>query len=202
MIKFETKDGYERIAFAEVLVPDTPNVYGDFHTKESVRQFAYGFMINGFDIDLDHDNVSVTAGVRIIESFIAGENDSRGFTEGAWVVGIHVLDDDIWNDILTGELNGFSYQALVSTLDVTVDVDSRKQVIGETYPDIDDGHTHQFWVVLDDNGRVLTGGTTSDHGHSHTISKHTYTDDDDAGTHLHRYDVVRAEQEMIANEAA
>lgn len=200
MIKFETRDGYERVAFAEVLLPDTPNVYGDFHTKESVRQFAYGFMINGFGIDLNHDNVDVSSGVRIIESFIAEESDTR-FTTGAWVIGVHVLDDQIWADILSGELNGFSYEALVSTLQVNIELEKSKQVYGITFPDPDDGHTHNFWVVLDENGRVMTGGTTASNGHNHTISQATYTDEDDAGTHRHRYAILRAIEEMV-NEAA
>ena len=71
-------------------------------------------MINGFGIDVNHQNDDVSAGVKIVENFIARADDPD-FVEGAWVIGVHVLDDDIWNDILSGELNGFSYEALKNT---------------------------------------------------------------------------------------
>lgn len=180
------EEGYERLAFAEVLIPNTINVFGDFHSVESVRQFAYGFMINGFGIDRDHDEINVAQKVRIVESFIAREGDPV-FVPGAWVVGVHILDDDIWNDVLSGELNGFSYQALVSVLPVEVVVPGIRDFTGETLPDPDDGHVHGFYVRLDQNGRVILGGTTVSDGHDHTIRSHTFTDYDDAETHRHRY---------------
>lgn len=203
MIKFEPREGYERLAFGEVLVPDTPNVYGDFHTKESVRQFAYGFMINGFGIDKNHDHSDQTGGVRIIESFLAQPDDPRGFTEGSWVVGIYVLDDQLWDDILTGEINGYSYEALVSSLGVIAEVESIREVYGETFPGVDDGHTHKFWVRLDVNGRVIAGGTLPDStGHEHVIAKTTYTNFDDAETHRHRFDILKSIEVMNEQAAA
>lgn len=193
-IKFKPKQGeHERIAFGEVLIPDSPNVYGDLHTPENIRQFAYGFMINGFGLDVDHDNISVTAGVKIVESFIAREGDQT-FVVGAWVVGILVLDDEIWEDILSGELNGFSYQALVSLLPVQVVFPEISEFHGETFPDIDDGHTHPFFVMLDMDGRVKAGGTEEVKGHSHVIVNHTYTELNTEGgdQHRHRYSLYKS----------
>ena len=198
MIKFRPKEGeFERIAFAEVLIPDTPNVYGDLHSPENIRQFAYGFMINGFGIDLNHNNQSVSDKVKVIESFIAREGDPT-FVVGSWVVGILVLDDQIWEDILSGELNGFSYEALVSTLPVQVVYPDISEFKGVTYPDIDDGHTHTFFVSLDEKGRVEYGGTSEDNGHSHTISSHTYTDVNQEGgdPHRHRYSLYMGLEDM------
>lgn len=196
MIKFQPKDGYERLAFAEVLVPDTLNVYGDYHTKESVRQFAYGFAINGFGIDRDHNNEDISGAVRIVEYFIASDNDER-FTPGSWVVGIYVLDDQVWDDILSGKINGYSYEAMVATLGIDIVVDDFGQVKGITYPDVDGTHSHTYWALLDGDGRVIVGGTTqAEDGHSHTISGHTYTDFDGAETHRHRFDVLRSIEAM------
>ena len=64
-------DGFERIVFGEVLIPDTPNVFGDFHTRQSVREFAYGFMLNGFGINHEHDNPDISDEVSIVETLIA-----------------------------------------------------------------------------------------------------------------------------------
>ena len=197
-IKFRVDDeGRQRLAFAEVLVPDVLNVYGDFHTKEDIRRFAYEFAINGFAIDRNHNHTDVSSKVRIVEYFVARDNDPD-FIPGSWVVGIHVLDDDIWNDILSGELNGFSYEALVSVLPVEINVPYSPDIAGVTLPDVDDGHVHQFYVRLNDKGRVVAGGTTVVNGHSHTISRHTFTDMDSGETHKHRFVIYEDE----ANDAA
>jgi len=187
MLKFSpAANEYERLAFGAVLIPDTLNVYGDFHTKESVRQFAYGFMLNGFKIDVDHDNEDVGPKVRIVESFLARPGDPN-FPEGSWVVGIHVLDDALWADILSGELNGFSYEALVSVLPIEVLAEEVRHVSGETFPDIVDGHTHKYFAVLSQEGRVVTGGTDLVDGHSHEIDSTTYTALGNSGVRSHRH---------------
>ena len=189
----KNEDGFEHIAFAEVLVPDKPNVYGDFHTKESVRDFAYGFMVGGFSIDVEHDNNDVTGKVHVVESFIARPGDPD-FVEGAWVVGIYVPDDELWQDILDNKINGFSYEALVSAIQATVDVPDIRVRTGITEPDPFDGHTHYFTIVLGDDERPYMGGTSYTNGHVHSISTHTYTDD--AFEHKHRYNFIDGKDGM------
>ena len=200
MIKFKAKrngEEYERLAYGEVIVPEVPNVYGDYHTRDSVREFAYGFMINGFKIDKDHDHLDRTGKVRIVETFIAREGDPD-FTVGAWVVGIYVIDDDLWNDILTGEINGFSYEAWVESLKVELQVDVPFDVFGETLPAVGDGHVHSFYARLDETGRVVAGGTNEVDGHSHVLSSHTYTELDSEGGHRHRFLLTNAGE--VVNE--
>lgn len=169
------EEGFERLAFAELLIPDTPNVYGDYHTRKSVRDFAYGFMVGGFSIDVEHDNDDVTGRVYIVESFIAREGDPD-FIEGAWVVGVYVPDDELWEAILDNKINGFSYEALVSAVRATVEIPEVRIHVGETEPDPFDGHTHYFTVYVDDDGRPIMGGTSYTNGHAHNISTHTSTD--------------------------
>ena len=187
-VKFIAKDedGFERIVFAEVLIPDVPNTHGDYHTKASVRDFAYGFMLNGFGIDLNHNNNDVSSSVSVIESFIARKGDPD-FQEGSWVVGLHVADDYIWEQILSGELNGYSYEATVYRKQAVMDVPVRAYASGVTEPDPFDGHTHEFVVMLDDEERPIIGGTSETQGHSHTISTHTYTDKSFEHSHIFNY---------------
>lgn len=193
MGKFVVKDGngFERIVFGEVVIPDTPNVYGDFHTRESIRDFAYGFMLCGFGIDVDHDNVDVTGKVRIVESFIARDNDPD-FIPGSWVVGCIVYDDEIWNKILSGDINGFSYEALISQLDVEAILPVDIFKFGVTEPDPVDGHYHYYFAVLDDDGRPISGGTTYTNQHRHDIQFHTVTSD--SFGHNHRYNLIEAQE--------
>ena len=184
-----TKDdeGFDRLVFAEVIIPDAPNVYGDFHTKQSVRDFAYGFMDAGYGIDVNHDNDDITGKVYVVESFIAREGD-KDFIEGAWVVGMYIPDDDMWQGVLDGNLNGYSYEAFVKVMYTDIEVPNEQDRIGTTEPDIYDKHTHEFFVLLDKEGRPLMGGTSITNGHSHSITRHTTTDT--AFEHSHIYNFV------------
>ena len=183
-------NGFRRIVMAEILIPDTLNVYGDYHTRASIEQFAYSFAESGFGIDVEHDNIDRTGSLLVVESFIARSNDSD-FIEGSWVIGILVRDNDIWNGVLSGEINGFSYEALVKFVDIIIDVPVDKVISGVTEPDIYDGHTHKYTVILDDDGRVISGGTDVVNTHDHNISVHTSTDL--AQSHRHIFNVLSGE---------
>jgi hypothetical protein len=178
--------GFERLVFAEVLIPEVPNTYGDYHTRESVRQFAYGFAMSGYGIDVDHDNDDVSQSVYVVESFIARAGDPD-FIEGAWVVGMHIKDDDLWQRILDGEINGYSYEALMYRHPIGLEVPDVHTRYGTTQPDVYDGHTHDFFVLLEENGQVMTGGTTVTDGHAHTISSHTFTDRVLGHSHIYNF---------------
>lgn len=180
-------DGWHRVVFGEVIIPDVPNVYGDFHSRESVRQFAYGFMLNGFRFDLEHDNDDVSNEVKVVESFIARDNDPD-FVAGSWVLGIQILNDDIWNRVISGELNGFSYEAMVRMFGVDLDGETSLFRRGMTQPSLTDGHQHAFYLVLDDEGRPIAGSTSVNDGHYHGIVRHTITESH-AG-HQHIYQIV------------
>lgn len=177
------EDGFERIAFAEIILPDNLNTYGDFHTQESVREFSYSFMINRTGWDVEHDEVDISDKVQIVESFIARKGDPD-FIEGAWVLGIHVPDDEIWASILSGDLNGYSYGAVVRAVPVDIEVDNTRVIYGQTVEDPFDKHTHSYVVVLSDDGRVMSGGTSVSDGHAHTIEVTTHTERTENHTHI------------------
>lgn len=187
-LHIRTDKEWERVAMAEVLVPDVPNVFGDLWTKEGIRHAAYTFMQQGFGIDIDHDNVDVSGtGVVVVESFIARPGDPD-FIEGSWVVGVRILDDALWEAVLSGEINGFSYEAMVEFFSGVVLMldDGTRQ--GTTEPDPDDGHIHDFFVLVGMDNRPIDGGTTETNGHSHVIKVHTITEESDG--HVHRYNLV------------
>lgn len=181
---------WERVVFAEVLIPEVPNVFNDYWTREGIKRAAYAFMMQGFGIDVEHDNVDVSGlGAAVVESFIARANDPDGFIEGSWVVGMKILDDNLWQAILDGQINGYSYEALVEFFSafITYVDDGIRQ--GVTEPDPNDGHTHEFVVMVDASNRPVDGGTAEANGHSHVISTHTVTDE--ANGHVHRYNLVQ-----------
>lgn len=179
---------WERVVMAEVLVPEVPNVFGDYWTKEAIKHAAYAFMQRGFGIDVEHDNIDVTGlEAVVVESFIARSGDPT-FIEGSWVVGMRILNDALWASVLDGTINGYSYEALVEFFSgfITMVDDGIRQ--GVTEPDAEDGHTHEFMVLVGMDNRPIDGGTTVTLGHSHTISYHSVTDEADG--HVHRYNLV------------
>lgn len=180
---------FERVVLAELLVPDVPNSWGDLYTREAIKEFCYVFSQQGFGLDVDHDQINVDGTKYIVvESFIARPGDPD-FIEGSWVIGVKILDDGLWSRILTGELNGFSYEAdcFMDPLLIVYESESRV-VIGVTEPDPLDGHTHTFTVVIGPLNKVLSGGTGITDNHSHSITGATITGE--ANGHKHRYQVI------------
>lgn len=187
------EDGFERVVLGEVLIPDVVNVYGDFHTRENIREFAYRYMadIGKWYIDRNHDGSeddNDDGKVIIVESFIVREGD-QDFIEGSWVLGSWIRDDEIWQQVLDGELNGYSWEALVATAPIDVVIPSERVVYGTTQPSLIDPHVHRYFALLDDTGRVVAGGTSFDEGHSHPIRSHTFTENADG--HIHIFNVVK-----------
>ena len=183
---------WERYVLAELLLPDTPNTYGDIMTREGIKEAAFEFARQGYGLDVNHDEQDRKGeGLVVVESFIARAGDPT-FIEGSWVIGMKILDDDIWQMVLDGELNGFSYQAEVQMLEVVVQNLRNRQVSGVTEPDPYDGHTHPYLVILNPLNVPISGGTGITNGHSHRITSHTVTEY--ANSHSHRYQVIIHEQ--------
>jgi hypothetical protein len=187
--KFIRRDGegWEQVVMAEILIPDTPNTYGDIYTHAAIKEFAYQFAMQGYGIDVNHNQDDVTGKVYVVESFIVRPGDPD-FIEGSWVVAMKILDPDIWQKVLDGEINGYSFEALVTMLPIQIDNLRNRIITGITHPDLFDGHTHTYSVVVDTLNKPVSGGTGVTDGHSHNISTHTFTDIADA--HSHRFDVI------------
>lgn len=178
---------FEQVVYGEILVPNVPNVYGDIMDESAVRQAMYTFAEHGFIADIEHDQVDRTGDLVVVESFIARPGDPD-FIEGSWVVGMKINDPDTWAKVLSGDINGFSYEATCSLLEVAIPDTGNRVVSGITEPDLMDGHTHSYTVVVNTLNQVVAGGTEVTDGHSHTISYHTTTDESNG--HTHRFQVV------------
>jgi hypothetical protein len=152
-----------------------------------VQKMAHAFLREGKvkKIDVMHDN-KVVEGPCIVESFIARKGDPD-FLEGAWVVCMHVPNDDIWNQIKKGEINGFSMEALVTRHDQQCEIEMPPVVQGMTSKG-DDGHEHTFFVSYNDDGTFRGGTTNMVSGHSHRILAGTHTEKSD--NHSHRFSSV------------
>lgn len=189
MVEFKSDTAVEeqRIVWAEVYAPMIPDSDGEYMDAESIRKMAYQFMeqMKLDQIDKQHTN-ELSTGAHVVESFIARKGDPV-FIEGAWVVGVHIPDDEDWDKVKKGEINGFSIEAFVkkTQMDVTVEI---PPVIQGTTMKAEDGHTHKFYVAYNEDGAFLGGRTDVVEGHSHVIKRGTVTEQ--ANDHSHRFSHV------------
>ena len=181
-------DADRRIVYAEVYAPNTLDTYGEFMLPEHVEEMAHKFMRLQLDsvIDTNHDNVP--NGSYPIESWVARAGDPD-FTEGAWVMGIKVPDAEVWDKVLKGDLNGFSFEAMVNLVEYDVEVSVIRDHMGQTNTIKGVDHEHMFLVQVDDKGRVIKGATSpGPDGHVHVINHATMTAK--AQGHSHRFDLL------------
>jgi hypothetical protein len=125
-IKLSIQDEEQRIVFGPALIPDLPikrtildEVFYVSIDRENILHTAIKFQKDGIanKIDTNHDN-QLLQGITIFESFLTDEKRVqavKGFEElpvGTWFITAKVNNDQVWEKIKTGELNGFSIDAL------------------------------------------------------------------------------------------
>jgi hypothetical protein len=176
-------DSELQVAFGEVYSPSFPDSQGDFMEAEDIVLSAYKFMndLQLRKIDVNHDGNTDGIGV-VVESFIARKGDPD-FVPGSWVVGVRVHDEEIWEKIKGGEINGFSMEAMVKQRKKLLTVEIPEILKGDT--ESQEEHTHSFELKLDSRGKVLSGSTSVNDGHFHEIRRGTATEKADG--HSHRY---------------
>lgn len=181
-------DADRRIVYSEVYAPNTLDTYGEFMLPEHVEEMAHKFLRLQLDgvIDTNHDNEP--NGSYPIESWVARSGDPD-FTEGAWVMGVKVPEDDVWNKIVRGEINGFSFEAMVNIVEYDVEVSVVRDHMGETKTIKGVDHEHLFFLQVDEKGLVKKGSTSpGPDGHIHLINHATMTAE--AQGHTHRFDLL------------
>ena len=109
IIEFKKSDTKKQIVFGEVYKPNVKDTDGNFMAAETIEKMAHDFLANkkNSQISKSHDGNN-DKGV-VVESFIVRKGDPD-FVEGSWVVGVHVPDAKIWEQIEKGELTGFSIE--------------------------------------------------------------------------------------------
>jgi hypothetical protein len=183
-VKLAAEDRH--LVYGEVYAPDRPDAQGEFMRASEIEKMAHEFARKNQmgQIDVMHDN-EVVNGASVVESFIARKGDPD-FIEGAWVVGVHVPDEKLWQRIKKGDINGFSMEALVSRHPQQVEVEMPPVVRGLTSKTED--HTHDFYVSYDREGNFKGGTTSMVEGHKHDIIAGTHTET--VRGHSHRFSSV------------
>ena len=175
-------DVMRQLVYGEVYAPMEVDSHGDIMFSEDIETMCHRFMRLhlAMTTDVEHDNIARQ--VYPVECFIARANDPD-FAEGSWVLGVKIEDPDVWAKVENGDLNGFSFEALVKPRTVVADVEVMQDNFGRTVKSAD--HDHLFFVELNDDGRVTRGRTNTVNGHNHEIKRGTATEV--AENHSHRY---------------
>jgi hypothetical protein len=186
-------DGDYHYAFGEVYAPLQIDSDGETMTAEEIRKLAHEFIAKGLVDAIDLEHSKKASGVRVVESFIARAGDPD-YREGAWVLGVRIQDEQIWEKIKSGLINGFSFNAGMVKEKKRVFVETAESYSGETFGSSEGlnafdnpipEHTHRFFVEFSGQGRVLFGVTDEVFAHKHTISRTINTDLE--LNHRHRY---------------
>ena len=184
-IKLASEGRELRIVWAEVYLPDVPDTDGDYMDAETIQKMAHDFMRNLAlkNIDVMHDGNFID-GAGVVESFIARKGDPD-FIEGAWVVGVHVADDETWKKIKNQELNAFSLEAITKQRPAQIEMEIPPVISGITTKNED--HEHEYFVTYGPNGEFLGGQTNVIDGHKHLIKRGTVTEEGGDPKHWHRF---------------
>lgn len=124
-----TEEGFERtIPFSKINEEERtvegivyePNVLDserDWMSADDIQEMAWNFLksCNQSNVDIEHDEFARN-GLYVVESFIAKVDDQH-YPAGAWIVKCQILNDNIWNAVKKGYLNGFSMGGVSQVLD-------------------------------------------------------------------------------------
>lgn len=195
---FKKADEEKQVVYAEVYVPDVPDSYGDWMTREDIEEMAWDFMRRGRQsfVDVNHDNQMYSCCV--VESFVARDDD-KIFIAGAWVVGVHIPSPDLWAMVKNGTLNGFSLQGMSECFDEVIEYEVQDQITGMTDEVAGDGcppHSHAFTVSYGPDGSFLGGFCAVACNHTHDIVKGTVTGE--SRGHTHRFSFI---DQMVIEDA-
>lgn len=114
------KTAEERFVLGIVLEPtkelNKPDSQNDVYSADEVREAAYGFMEDYQAIGLQHRD-DITDHVRILLNWIALEDTviaGQDVAKGTWLLGLRILDDELWSSIKDGTCTGFSIGGVAS----------------------------------------------------------------------------------------
>ena len=121
--KFATDDE-KRMVVGPAMIPDLKifrkdskgNPYYVYFSSETIKMIAEKYMRNKYiDNNDENHNGKAVSDVYVVESWIKEDKEDKsnkyGYSElpiGTWFVSMKVKNDEIWNKVKRGELNGFS----------------------------------------------------------------------------------------------
>lgn len=112
LVDFIKVEEEKRLVTGIVAEPDVEDTYGDVISAEEIEKAMVRFMELGPEIRVEHDP-SFIPKVAIIENWIEREGRMIGnifVKAGTWLMTTKVIDNEVWELIKDGRLNGYSFR--------------------------------------------------------------------------------------------
>lgn len=103
------KSDEERFVLGIPLQPDIEDLQGDVVSCEEIAKTAHDFLESCQNIGVQHTTINKK--IKLWESYLAPQDltiSGQEVKKGSWILGVHILDDEIWGKVKSGELTGFS----------------------------------------------------------------------------------------------
>lgn len=123
---FAVQDAEKHIVTGVSILADTPiyrrNKNGEFYVqfrKEDIPAIVEKFMQRGLSnfINIQHDETTLSnTDAVLVESYFVNKergivpNEFANVTDGSWITSYKILNEDIWQQIKSGDLKGFSIE--------------------------------------------------------------------------------------------
>ena len=188
-VKIQKSDPIHKIVKGVVYSALDVDTDGETMTVEDVQKACWNFLAQRKEKNIDIQHDWQESGCYVVESYMT-EKDDPNFTENSWVMAVKCTDE-IFDKVLNGELNGFSFGGYSEKFVQRVMLEVAMQIVGETNEnlnkDIIPAHKHTYILWYDNDGKIVKGHTDTIQGHSHTLSYGTATDK--ALGHSHAVDI-------------
>lgn len=103
-------------------------------SKDAVRRLMTKFMKNHAQNNFTTDHMDFAQGLTVVESWIVDNVDNdkannlglENFSEGSWIIGVKVDDDEMWQSVKEGRWCGFSVEAFCDLEEITKEIKNNK----------------------------------------------------------------------------
>ena len=110
------KNSTKQIVSGPVLVPGEADNSGDIVSKNKIEDLAYSYLRKYGNVDKQHQLANKA---EVVESYITPtelsykvDGEDVNVPEGSWWLSVKVTDEETWQQVENGELNGFSIMAV------------------------------------------------------------------------------------------
>ena len=106
------------------MLPDSTDLHGDNTSADEVRKACHNFNQHCMKANLFH--LVETTAFSIVESYIAPTDfilNEVVVKAGTWLVNLQIHDEDVWELVKSGHINGVSIGALASVQQIEEDTD-------------------------------------------------------------------------------
>ena len=113
-VEKSTKEELKQVTYVAML-PDETDLHGDFTSAEEVRKACENFNKSAMNTNIFH--MVMTDKFEVIESYLSPTDfvlDDKFVKKGTWLMTLQVKDDDLWQMVKSGEINGISIGAMAT----------------------------------------------------------------------------------------